>query len=174
MNDYLCTLITNFKNRTMKKTMALLTGLFLISTILFSQTISTGKVPKGTKKAFAKEFSKAVKPEWSLSEGNYKVDFLLNGVKNVVIYDNSGTWQEKDVAVSVPRIPKEIKATMTKEFPGFRTTEAWQVSTPDKVVKYHLGVLKMKEAYDVFLTPTGDILKKDPKVQPAPVQKKKK
>lgn len=158
----------------MKKTIALLTCLFLISSILFSQTISTGKVPKSTKKTFAKEFAKAVKPEWSLSEGNYKVDFLLNGVKNAVIYDNSGTWQEKDVAVSIPRIPKEIKATVAKEFPGFRTTEAWQVTTADKVVKYHLGVMKMKEVYDVYFTPTGDILKKDPKVQPTPVQKKKK
>ncbi|MGA3012837.1 MAG: PepSY-like domain-containing protein [Bacteroidales bacterium] len=158
----------------MKKTISLLTGLFLISSIMFSQTISTGKVPKSAKKAFAKEFAKAVKPEWSLSEGNYKVDFLLNGVKNAVFYDNSGAWQEKDVAVSIPRMPKEIKATMTKEFPGFRTTEVWQVTTPDKVIKYHIGVMKMKEAYDVYFTPAGDILKKDPKVQPAPVQKKKK
>ncbi len=158
----------------MKKTISLLIAIFLVSSLSFSQTISTSKVPKGVKKTFAKDYPKAVKPLWSVSDGNYKVDFLNNGVKNAVTYDNSGKWQQKEIAVSLPKIPKEIKATLTKEFTGFRTTESIQITTADNVIQYHLSVIKGKEAYDVYFSATGEILKKDPKPENKPVQNKKK
>ena len=158
----------------MKKTISLLIVLFMVSLLSFSQTISTGKVPKDARKTFAKEYPKAVKPIWSMSEGNYKVEFLFNGVKNWVTYDKSGKWQEKENTVSIPRIPKEIKAKRDQEFPGFRTTETVQITTPDNVVQYHLGLIKGKEAYDVYFSPAGEILKKEPKPEVNPVIKKKK
>jgi hypothetical protein len=158
----------------MKKTVLLLIALFLVSSFSFSQTISTGKVPKSVKKTFAKDYSKAVKPLWSISDGNYKVDFLNNGVKNAVTYDKSGTWQKKEVAVSGPKVPKEIKATLTKEFAGFRTTESIHITTPDSVSQYHLSVVKGKEAYNVYFSPAGEILKKEPKPENKPVETKKK
>jgi hypothetical protein len=156
----------------MKKTISLLIALFLVSSLSFSQTISTGKVPKSVKKTFAKDYPKAVKPLWSMSDGNYKVDFLNNGIKNAVTYDNSGAWQKKELTVSIPRIPKEIKAAFNKEFPGFRSTESIQITTPDNVIQYHLCVIKGKEAYDVYFSATGEILKKEPKQESNPVQNK--
>ena len=158
----------------MKKTISLLIAMFMVSSLIFSQTISTGKVPKETKKAFAKEYPKAVKPAWSMSDANYKVEFILNGYKNLVTYDKWGKWQVKEVAVAIPKLPKEIKATRDKEFPGFRTTEIMQITTPDGGGQYHLSVIKGKEAYDVFFSPAGEILKKEPKPEANPVQKKKK
>jgi hypothetical protein len=158
----------------MKKTISLLIALLLVSSLSFSQTISTGKVPKAVKKTFAKDYPKAVKPVWSMSDGNYKVDFLVNGVKNAMTYDNSGAWQKKEIAVSIPKIPKEIKATLSKELAGFRTTETVQITTPDNVTQFHLSVIKGKEAYDVYFSPAGEILKKEPKPENKPLQNKKK
>lgn len=100
----------------MKKTISLLIALFLVSSFSFSQTISTGKVPKDVKKTFAKDYQRAMKPVWSMSEGNYKVDFLLNGVKNAVTYDKSGKWQEKEISVSIRRFPKRSKLLLLKNF----------------------------------------------------------
>ena len=54
--------MVNLKSHAMKKTISLLIAMFMVSSLIFSQTISTGKVPKETKKAFAKEYPKAVKP----------------------------------------------------------------------------------------------------------------
>jgi len=158
----------------MKKTILLLIALFLVSAFSFSQTLSTGKVPKPVKKTFAKDYSKAVKPLWSMSDGNYKVEFIFNGVKNAVTYDKSGTWQKKEMTVSGPKVPKEIKATLTKELPGFRTTESIQITTPDNVIQYHLSVMKGKEAYEVYFSPAGEILKKEPKPENKPAETKKK
>jgi len=158
----------------MKKTISFLMMLILIGSLSFSQTISTGKVPKDVRKTFAKEFPKSVKPIWTMAEGNYKVDFLFNGVKNAVTYDKTGKWQQKELVLSIPRIPKEIKATLTKDFTGFRTTEAIQITTSDDVKQYHLSVIKGKEAYDVLFSAAGEVLKKDPKETVKPEQKKKK
>ena len=170
---YLCKSIVNFKPHNMKKTISSLIALLLVSSLSFSQTISTGKVPKDVKKTFSKDYPKAIKPAWSMSESNYKVEFLFNSVKNSVTYDKTGKWLEKEMSISLARIPKEIKVSLTKEFAGFRSTEAEQITTQDNVTHYHLGIVKGKEAYDVYFSAAGEILKKDPKTEIKAVHKKK-
>ena len=156
----------------MEKTISLLIALLLVSLLSFSQTISKSKVPKEVKKTFSTDFPKAMKPAWSMSEGNYKVEFSVNSVKNFVTYDKGGKWLEKDMSISLARIPKEIKASLAKEFPGFRSTIAEQVTTPDNVTQYHIGITKGKEAYDVYFSAAGEILKKDPKTEIKAIHKK--
>jgi hypothetical protein len=158
----------------MKKTISLLFTLILISSLSFSQTLSTGKVPKEVRKTFAKEVPKAMKPVWSMSDGNYKVDFLFNGSKNSETYDKSGKWLEKTMTISIARIPKEVKATLKKDFLNFRSTEAEQITTADNVITYHVGIVKAKEAYEVYFSATGDVIKKEPKAEITTIPKKKK
>ena len=147
----------------MKKIISLLIALFLISSVCFPQTIAKGKVPKDVKKTFATDYSKAVKPAWSMSDENYKVEFFVNGVQNSVTYDKSGKWLEKKMSISSVKVPKEIKATVSKEFAGFRSSDAEQITTPDNSLQYLLVIKKGKDAYDVYFSAAGEILKKEPK-----------
>jgi len=156
----------------MKKTISLLIALFLISSLSFPQTISKGKVPKEVKKTFAADYSKAVKPAWSMSDENYKVEFLVNGVQNSVTYDKSGKWLEKKMSISSVKVTKEIKATISKEFIGFRSSDAEQITKPDNSLQYHLVIKKGKEAYDVYFSAAGEILKKEPKSEIQTANKK--
>jgi hypothetical protein len=156
----------------MKKTISLLIALFLISSVSFSQTISKGKVPKEVKKTFATDYSKAVKPEWSRSDDNYKVEFFVNGIQNSVTYDESGKWLEKKMSISSVKVPKEIKATVSKEFAGFRSSDAEQITKPDNSSQYHLVIKKGKEAYDVYFSAAGEILKKELKTEGQTTNKK--
>ena len=157
----------------MKTTISLLFTFILISSLCFSQTISTGKVPKDVKKTFSKENPKAMKPIWSMSDVNYKVDFLSNGSKNSMTYDKSGKWLDKTMTISIARIPKEVKATLSKEFPGFRSTVAEQITSADNVITYHVGIVKAKEAFEVYFSATGDVIKKEPKAEITTIPKKK-
>ncbi len=156
----------------MKKTIFLLIALFLVSSVSFSQTISKGKVPKEVKKTFATDYSKAVKPEWSRSDDNYKVEFFVNGIKNSVTYDESGKWLVKKMSISSVKVPKEIKATVSKEFAGFRSSDAELITAPDNSLQYHLVIKKGKEAYDVYFSVAGEILKKEPKSDAQSTNKK--
>ena len=51
-----------------------------------------------------------------MSDANYKVEFILNGYKNLVTYDKWGKWQVKEVAVAIPKLPKRSKLPVTKNF----------------------------------------------------------
>jgi len=88
-------------------------------------------------------------------------------------YDKSGKWLDKTMTISIARIPKEVKATLSKEFTGFRSTVAEQITSADNVITYHVGIVKAKEAYEVYFSANGDVIKKEPKAENTTIPKKK-
>jgi len=159
----------------MKKMISMLIILALCSMVGVAQKLTPSKVPQNVRKAFSKENPKASGITWSMEEANYEVNFLLNNVKNSVVYDKDAKWLEKEAVIKVSDIPKEVKAALKKEFAGFKTTEAEKVEKADNSVQYHLGISKKDEAYEVQFSATGDVLKKEPKEtkKPAEVKGKK-
>ena len=102
---------------------------------------------------------------------NYEVNFLVNEIKHSAVYDPDGKWLEKEAVIRLTEIPKDVRASITKNFPGFHANEAEKVESNGKDIEYHIGIYKGKEKYEVQFTPKGDVLKKEPKVEEPPVKK---
>ena len=51
---------------------------------------------------------------------------------------------------------------MAKNFPGYKISEVAKVETPEKGLCYEIDVNNGKEAYEVQISPKGDILNKQP------------
>jgi len=158
----------------MKKIVSLLIAILIISSASFAQKLSSGKVPAPVKKAFSKDFPKSSKATWTMDEGNYEVNFLVNEVKNSATYDKDGKWLEKEVVIRLSEIPKDIRTSITKNFPGFHANEAEKVETNGKDLEYHIGIYKGKEKYEVQFSLKGDVLKKEAKAEEPPAGKGKK
>ncbi|MCX6252756.1 MAG: PepSY-like domain-containing protein [Bacteroidetes bacterium] len=159
----------------MKKMISMLIVIALCSMVGVAQKLTPSKVPQNVRKAFSKEFPRASGITWSMEETNYEVNFLLNNVKNSVVFDKDAKWLEKEAVIKVSDVPKEVKAAMKKEFAGFKATEAEKVELPDNTVQYHLGISNKVEAFEVQFSATGVVLKKEPKEtkKPAEVKGKK-
>jgi hypothetical protein len=158
----------------MKKIISLLVVILLICSAGFAQKVSSGKLPSPVKKAFKADFPKNSKAEWTMDSLNYEVNFLVNDVKNSATYDKDGKWLEKEATINLGQIPKDIKASITKNFPGFHANEAEKVETNGKETEYHIGIYKGKEKYEVQFSLKGDVLKKEVKVTEPPATKGKK
>ena len=59
-------------------------------------------------------------------------------------------------------LPKEVSASVAKNFPGYKISEVAKVETPEKGLCYEIDVNNGKEAYEVQISPKGDILNKQP------------
>jgi hypothetical protein len=148
------------KHRRMKKIMVLLVAAFM-TTSLFAQKLSPGKVPQVVRKAFSKEFPKGAGASWTLQPDSiYQVSFQISTQKNTARFDKTGKWLEKKAALTEKELPKPVKSGLKKEFKGFDIMEAWQDDTPDKGIQYKLLVNKKGEAYNVLFSPTGELLDK--------------
>jgi hypothetical protein len=158
----------------MKKIVSLMITMVLICSASFAQKLSSGKVPSPVKKAFKADFPKNSKAEWSMDSLDYEVNFLVNDVKNSATYDKDGKWLEKETTINLGLIPKDIKASITKNFPGFHANSAEKVETNGKEVEYSIGIYKGKEKYIVEFSLKGDVLKKEVKPEPPPASKGKK
>lgn len=142
----------------MKSLISLVMAIFMLSTFTFGQKLMPDKVPANVKQAFMKENPKAMESAWRMANDNYQVMFTLNGVKHAAKFDKNGQWVDKEERINLANLPKEITASIAKNFAGFKVYEAEKVETPSKGVLYNVGLEKGTEFKEVHFSTAGDIL----------------
>ena len=146
----------------MKKLVVLLSACLLISLMGFTQKITPDKVPAPVKQAFAKKFPAATDVKYEMEKKDYEINFKYKGVEMSANFDASGKWLETETEIKESDLPKEVSASVAKNFAGFKISEVAKVETRDKGIIYEMDLKKDKEGYEVQFSPKGDILKKTP------------
>lgn len=144
----------------MKKTIIFLMTYLLISLSGFSQSIPAEKVPANIKQAFAKKFPAATDVKYELETKEYEVSFKDKDVKMSASFDPSGNWLETETEIKPGELPKEVAASVAKNFPGFKISAASKTETSAGGLFYETDLKKDKEKYEVQFSPKGEILKK--------------
>jgi hypothetical protein len=126
----------------------------------YGQKITPDKVPANVKKAFTKEYPKAMEPGWRLANDTYQVMFTLNGIKHAAKFDKTGQWVDKEERINLKDLPKEVTASISSNFAGFKAYEAEKVETPAKGMLYNVGLEKEKEFLEVHFSIKGEVLDK--------------
>ena len=146
----------------MKKIIVMLSACLLISLMGYSQKITPDKVPVPVKQAFAKKFPAATDVKYEMEKKDYEINFKDKGVEMSANFDATGKWLETETEIKQSDLPKEVSASVAKNFAGFKITEVAKVETPDKGLIFEMDLKKDKEGYEVQFSPKGDILKKTP------------
>ena len=146
----------------MKKIVVLLSACMLISLMGYTQKITPDKVPAPVKQAFAKKFPAATDVKYEMEKKDYEINFKDKGVEMSANFDATGSWLETETEIKVTDIPKEVSASVTNNFAGFKISEVAKTETPDKGLIYEMDLKKDKEGLEVQFSPKGDILKKTP------------
>lgn len=135
-------------------------ALFLLPLLIFAQKVTPDKVPANVKQSFTKVYSKAMEPSWRLVNDNYQVLFTSEGVKYAAKFDKNGQWVDKEERINLKDLPKEVTASIAKNFAGFKAYEAEKVQTPSKGILYNVGLEKGKEFLEVHISLKGEVLDK--------------
>ena len=146
----------------MKKIIILLSACLLISLTGFTQKITPDKVPAPVKQAFAKKFPGATDVKYEMEKKDYEINFKDKGVEMSANFDATGKWLETETEIKESELPKEVSASVAKNFAGFKISEVAKTETPDKGLIYEMDLKKDKEGFEVQFSPKGDVLKKMP------------
>ena len=146
----------------MKKIVVLLSACLLFSFMGYTQELTPDKVPASVLQAFAKKFPAATDVKYELKKNNYEIAYRDKGVRGFSKFNPTGTWLETKTAIVESDLPKEVSASIAKNFAGFKISEVTTIETPDKPLFYMMDLKKDKEGYKVHFSPKGDVLKKTP------------
>jgi len=146
----------------MKKIIVLLSACLLIGLTGYTQKITPDKVPAAVKQAFAKKFPAATDVKYEMEKKDYEITFKEKGVEMSANFDATGKWLETETEIKESDLPKEVAASVAKNFAGFKISEPAKTETPDKGLFYEMDLKKDKEGYEVRFSVKGDILKKTP------------
>jgi len=144
----------------MKTTVLTISAVLLISFSACGQPEKN--VPANVATAFAQKFPDALKVKWGKeSDKEWEAEFKMDGKEYSANFDNSGAWTETEYEISTKEIPASVKATIDKEFAGYKVAEPEVSETPEgKVFEFALskGTEKIEAAIDV----AGKVLTKKP------------
>jgi Putative beta-lactamase-inhibitor-like, PepSY-like len=146
----------------MKKLLVVMSAFLLICLMGFTQKITPEKVPVPVKKAFATKFPAATDAKFELVNNYYNVVFNDKGVGTTAKYSPSGKWLITETSISESDLPKEVSASLAKDFADFKISAVTKVESPDKPLFYTMDLQKEKEGYNAQFSPKGDVLKKTP------------
>ena len=143
----------------MKKLMTLMVCLAFV---VFTYGQKAGEnVPAAAKSGFAAKFPTAKKVKWSVEKpGEFEVDFTLNNVEQSALVDPKGNIIETEIEIKESELPQAVKATIAKDFAGYKLGEFTKATDAKGVVAFEMQVIKGKNKWAVEFDPTGKLLSK--------------
>jgi hypothetical protein len=146
----------------MKKIIGIMSVFMLMNFMGYSQKITPDKVPAAVKQAFAKKFPAATDIKYEMEKKDYEISFKDKGVEMSANFDAAGKWLETETELNESDLPKEVSASVAKNFAGFKISGIARTETPVNGVIYEMDLKKGTEGYEVEFSAKGNILKKTP------------
>ena len=121
------------------------------------------KVPDAVKSAFTQKFPNATKVKWDKeNEKEWEAEFHMNGKEVSVNFDSNGVWLETEYEIAIKDIPVAVKATLDKEFLGYKIKES-EISETASGKLYEFDLQKDKVKMEVGIDINGIVIKKEEK-----------
>lgn len=84
-------------------------------------------VPESVKSAFTSQFPGASDVDWKMKNGNYKVDFDMNGADHMAEMTQSGELVSKGMEIKKDELPAPVADAVKTGYAGNMIDEAWKV-----------------------------------------------
>lgn len=91
------------------------------------ESVQDKDVPTDIQTSFKTHFSDATGAEWKMKDGNYKVHFKRNGVKNIASFNQGGTLTSRGVEVKENELPAAISSAVSTSYSGRKMEEIYKM-----------------------------------------------
>ena len=120
------------------------------------------KISATAKAGFATKFPAAQKTKWSVEKpGEFEVEFTLNGVATSALVDQKGNLLETETEIKESGLPQAVKATIAKDFIGYKLDEIEKATDTKNVTTYEMEAAKGKEKLEILFDSNGKLLGKE-------------
>lgn len=159
----------------MKKLVVLIALALIFTNGAFAQKKAAVNVPAAVSQAFKAKFPTATKTEWEKeSETEFEVEFMNGKQEMSASFEVSGKWLKTEMEVELSTVPAEVKNAISKAYADWKIEDVEKEETHDAGTIYEFELKKGKETMDVFVSPSGKILKTEKEVSKNETEKSKK
>lgn len=145
----------------MKKLMTLLVCMAFVA-FSFAQKPKE-ETPAAAKTAFTAKYPTAQKVKWSVEKpGEFEVEFTLNKVESSALFDAAGKLLETEGEVKETELPQAVKATIAKDFAGYKLDEIEKSTDTKGTTTYEMEAVKGKDKLELSFEASGKLLSKEP------------
>ncbi|MGD0583620.1 MAG: PepSY-like domain-containing protein [Bacteroidales bacterium] len=144
----------------MKITLLLLVT-FLSFNMVYSQKINESQVPFPVKAKFQSLHPTIKDVKWIKSKtGEYEAEFKQDKVEYGATLDSLGNLKETEKEMQVSELSKEIHNYVAKNYPGYKITEASQITYADGKPMYEAEITRGTDKFDLLFDNTFKFVKK--------------
>jgi uncharacterized membrane protein YkoI len=145
-----------------KKTILLLMAMGLSINFTFAQKIEESQVPAPVKAKFQSLHPAVKDVKWHKLKkgGGYEAEFKENKSDYGVSLDSLGNVKETEKEMKVSELSKEINDYVAKNYPGYKITEAAQITYADGKPMYEAEITKEKDKFDLLFDSANNYVKK--------------
>lgn len=142
------------------KTMLMIVASVLTFSCANAQKINEAEVPASVKNGFAKKYPGAKVEKWEKEGADYEAEFDLNKVESSAVFDANGTFKELEQEIKTSALPKAATDYCTKNYVGYKLSEAAKITDSTGKVMYEAEMSKGKEHFDALFDDKGNFVKK--------------
>jgi hypothetical protein len=144
----------------MKTTVATIALCFGLSSAN-AQHLKEAEVPSNVKDGFAKKYPGSKVDEWEKEGAGFEAEFHLSKVESSAVFDASGTFKELEQEIKTSALPKGVTDYCTKNYPGYKLSEAAKITDAAGKVMYEAEMEKDKTHFDALFDENGNFVKKE-------------
>jgi hypothetical protein len=142
----------------MKKSMLVLGLVFGTTLTSFAQ-----KVPSKVEEEFKVKFPNATGIEWGKEGKNeWEAEFKIKDVKYSSNFLVDGTWKVTESEIPSSSLPKEVTATISKDFPGFKAKKVEKIESAE-MNGFEIQLVNGKSKKEIVIDASGKIIKQKKK-----------
>ena len=141
----------------MKKYLVLI-SLSVLVVALQAQDI---KVPLAVQDAFAKLYPDISEVKWGKEGANeFEAEFTRDSTRTSVVFNKDGELEETETAIRINDLPSTVAPYVSKNYPGYKISEAAKIVDDKGVVTYEAEISKETTKKDLMFDKDGNHLEK--------------
>ena len=125
-----------------------------------AQHLKEAEVPANVKNGFAKKYPASKVKVWEKEGADFEAEFDLNKVESSAVFGADGTFKELEQEIKTSALPKTVTNYCTKNYAGYKLSEAAKITDAAGKVIYEAEMQKNKMQFDALFDANGTFLKK--------------
>lgn len=118
-------------------------------------------VPEKVKASFDQRFATASHVKWSKeNDTEWEAEFKMDKRDYSANFSNDGKWMETEYKISADELPAAVKATIQKEFDGYKI-EASELSETADGKMFEIELEKGEIEVEAIIDTKGNLIKKE-------------
>ena len=141
------------------KKLLMLTALAALSYRAQAQKLAAAQVPAVVQATFRARFPAVKTNTWEKENGDFEAGFKLNRATMSAVITPAGVLKETETDMAVNKLPAAVRATLARDYPTARITEAATLVSGTDATTYEAEVKQKGKSRDVVFNADGTVVK---------------